>query len=77
MWRVLHEDGMAPVTSGQISMRAWEYYSTLMLADKAYNFLLLCNKWKFWNGPQDHTLPGTATGSKKMLTIQRKVRSVF
>jgi hypothetical protein len=48
LWRTLHKDGMAPATFGQISMRAWEYYSMLMLADKAYSFLLLCDdgKWK-------------------------------
>ena len=48
LWRTLEEDGMAPMTFSQISHRAWEYYSTLMLADKAYNFLLLCNdgEWK-------------------------------
>lgn len=48
LWRTLEEDGMAPATFGQISMRAWEYFSTLMLADKAFSFLLLCNdgEWK-------------------------------
>ncbi|KAF8268128.1 hypothetical protein EI94DRAFT_1700465 [Lactarius quietus] len=48
LWRTLHEDGMAPQTFGQISMKAWEYYSAMMLADKAFEFLLLCDngEWK-------------------------------
>ena len=50
LWRMLHKDGMALQTFGQISMKAWEYYSIMMLADNAFNFLLLCNdsKWKLW-----------------------------
>ena len=48
LWRTLDSDGMAPPTFGQISMRAWEYYSSTMLADEAHDFLLLCNdsEWK-------------------------------
>ena len=48
LWRTLNSDGMAPPTFGQISMRAWEYYSSTMLTDKAHDFLLLCDdgKWK-------------------------------
>ena len=48
LWRSLDSDGMAPPTFGQISMRAWEYYSSVMLADEAFNFLLLCDdgEWK-------------------------------
>ena len=48
LWRTLHEDGMAPQTFGQISMKAWEFYSSTMLADKTFEFLLLCDdgEWK-------------------------------
>ena len=48
LWRALDIDGMALPTFGQISMLAWEYYSLMMLADEALDFLLLCNdgKWK-------------------------------
>ena len=39
---------MAPQSFGQISMRAWEYYSSTMLADEAFEFLLFCDdgEWK-------------------------------
>ena len=48
LWRLLDSDGMAPPTFGQILMRAWEYYSSVMLADEVFNFLLLCDngEWK-------------------------------
>ena len=48
LWTTLDEDGMAPQTFGQISMKAWEYFSRMMLADEAHDFLLLCNdgEWK-------------------------------
>ena len=48
LWRTLNSDGMAPPSFGQILMRAWEYYSAVMLADKAFDFLLLCDngEWK-------------------------------
>lgn len=48
LWRTLDADGMAPLTFGQISYKAWEYYSSIMLADKLFNFLLLCDdgEWK-------------------------------
>ena len=48
LWRTLNSNGMALPTFGQISMRAWEYYSSMMLADKALEFLLLCDdgEWK-------------------------------
>jgi hypothetical protein len=48
LWRTLDEDGMAPATFGQISMKAWEYFSRTMLADEAHEFLLLCDdgEWK-------------------------------
>lgn len=48
LWRSLDSDNMAPPTFGQISMRAWEYYSSVMLSDEAFDFLLLCDdgEWK-------------------------------
>jgi ketosteroid isomerase-like protein len=48
LWRTLDEDGMAPQTFGQISMKAWEYFSRTMLADGAHEFLLFCDdgEWK-------------------------------
>ena len=48
LWRSLDSDGMAPPTFGQISMRAWQYYSSMMLADENLDFLLLCDdgEWK-------------------------------
>ena len=48
MWRTLDSDGMAPHMFGQISMSAWNYYSSMMLADEAFEFLLLCDdgEWK-------------------------------
>ena len=48
LWRMLDADGMAPLTFGQISYKAWEYYSSIMLADKLFDFLLLCDdgEWK-------------------------------
>lgn len=48
LWTTLDEDGMAPQTFGQISMKAWEYFSRMMLADEAHDFLLLCDdgEWK-------------------------------
>lgn len=48
LWRALDRDGMAPPTFGQISMSAWEYYSSILLADEALEFLLLCDdgEWK-------------------------------
>lgn len=41
LWRMLDSDGMAPQTFGQISMRAWQYFSSMMLADEDFDFLLL------------------------------------
>ena len=48
LWRTLDSDGMAPPSFGQISMKAWEYYSSMMLADESFDFLLLCDdgEWK-------------------------------
>lgn len=48
LWRMLHKDGMAPSTFGQISTKAWEYFTSMILLDKAFEFLLLCNngEWK-------------------------------
>ncbi|KAH9008347.1 hypothetical protein EDB83DRAFT_2531849 [Lactarius deliciosus] len=50
LWATLDEDSMAPATFGGISMKAWEYYSRMMLADEAHDFLLLCDdgEWKLW-----------------------------
>ncbi|KAI9435356.1 hypothetical protein H4582DRAFT_2171276 [Lactarius indigo] len=50
LWATLDEDGMAPPTWGGITMKAWEWYSRMMLADKAHDFLLLCDdgEWKLW-----------------------------
>ncbi|KAF8269528.1 hypothetical protein EI94DRAFT_1699444 [Lactarius quietus] len=48
LWRTLDEDGMALQTFSQISMKAWEYFSAIMLTDKSFKFLLLCKdgEWK-------------------------------
>lgn len=48
LWRTLHEDGLAPSTFGQISMKAWEYFASMILSDKTFDFLLLCEdgEWK-------------------------------
>ena len=48
IWRSLDSDSMAPQTFGQISMQAWEYYSSTMLVDEAFEFLLFCDdgEWK-------------------------------
>jgi hypothetical protein len=48
LWRTLHEDGLAPSTFGKISMKAWEYFASMILSDKAFEFLLLCDdsEWK-------------------------------
>ena len=37
-----------PQTFGQISGKAWEYFSQMLLVDKIHKFLLLCNngEWK-------------------------------
>ncbi|KAH9007894.1 hypothetical protein EDB85DRAFT_2165131 [Lactarius pseudohatsudake] len=50
LWAALDEDGMAPATFGGISMKAWEYFSRMMLTDEAHDFLLLCDdgEWKLW-----------------------------
>ena len=48
LWRTLDEEDLAPQTFGQISTKSWEYFSRLMLVDKAHDFLLLCDdgEWK-------------------------------
>jgi hypothetical protein len=48
IWQTLDEDGMAPIMFSQISLKAWEYYSHTILADKAFEFLLFCDdrEWK-------------------------------
>ena len=48
LWRTLDEDGLAPPTFGQMMPKAFEYFSRMMLADEAHNFLLLCDdgEWK-------------------------------
>ena len=43
LWRMLDEDNMAPPTFGQISLKAWEFFSLTMLTDEAHEFLLLCS----------------------------------
>jgi hypothetical protein len=50
LWRTLDEDGMVPPTFGQISQKAWEFFSLMILADEAHEFLLLCDdgEWKLW-----------------------------
>ena len=35
LWRMLDEDNMAPPTFGQISLKAWEFFSLTMLTDEA------------------------------------------
>jgi hypothetical protein len=48
LWRTLHEDSLVPSTFGQISMKAWEYFASMILSDKAFEFLLMCDdgEWK-------------------------------
>ncbi|KAI9428663.1 hypothetical protein H4582DRAFT_2135776 [Lactarius indigo] len=48
LWRTLDKCGLAPETFGKIENRAWDYYSRTLLADKAHDFLLLCDdgEWK-------------------------------
>jgi hypothetical protein len=43
LWQTLDTDGMAPQMFSQILLKAWEYFSSLMLVDKLFDFLLLCN----------------------------------
>ena len=42
LWRTLNGEGMA-TNFGQISGKAWEYFSQMLLVDKIHKFLLLCN----------------------------------
>ncbi|KAH9172275.1 hypothetical protein EDB89DRAFT_2069930 [Lactarius sanguifluus] len=48
LWRTLDKNGLAPETFGKIENRAWDYFSQMILADKAHEFLLLCDdgEWK-------------------------------
>ncbi|KAI9445606.1 hypothetical protein BJY52DRAFT_1228833 [Lactarius psammicola] len=48
LWRTLDKNGLAPETFGKILKNAWDYFSQTMLADKAHEFLLLCDdgEWK-------------------------------
>ncbi|KAH9171694.1 hypothetical protein EDB89DRAFT_1906825 [Lactarius sanguifluus] len=48
LWRTLDKNGLAPETFGKIENRAWDYFSRMILADKAHEFLLLCDdgEWK-------------------------------
>ncbi|KAI9443888.1 hypothetical protein H4582DRAFT_2189453 [Lactarius indigo] len=48
LWRTLDKCGLAPETFGKIENRAWDYYSRTILADKAHDFLRLCDdgEWK-------------------------------
>ncbi|KAI9431442.1 hypothetical protein BJY52DRAFT_1199679 [Lactarius psammicola] len=48
LWHTLDKNGLAPETFGKISKNAWDYFSRTMLADKAHEFLLLCDdgEWK-------------------------------
>ncbi len=50
IWTFLDHEGLAPETFGQISIKAWEYYSHMMLAQESFDFLLLCDdgEWKLW-----------------------------
>ena len=43
LWRTLDEEDLAPQMFGQILTTSWEYFSKLMLVDKAHDFLLLCD----------------------------------
>ncbi|KAH9021188.1 hypothetical protein EDB85DRAFT_1895799 [Lactarius pseudohatsudake] len=43
LWRTLDKNGLAPETFGKISVKAWDYFSRMILADKAHEFLLLCS----------------------------------
>ncbi|KAH9033073.1 hypothetical protein EDB85DRAFT_1890359 [Lactarius pseudohatsudake] len=48
LWRTLDKNGLAPETFSKIENRAWDYFSQTILADKAHEFLLLCDdrEWK-------------------------------
>ncbi|KAH9161496.1 hypothetical protein EDB89DRAFT_2080570 [Lactarius sanguifluus] len=48
LWHTLDKNGLAPETFGKIENRAWDYFSRTILADKAHEFLLLCDdrEWK-------------------------------
>ncbi|KAH9042403.1 hypothetical protein EDB84DRAFT_1559376 [Lactarius hengduanensis] len=48
LWCTLDKNGLAPETFGKIENRAWDYFSQTILADKAHEFLLLCDdrEWK-------------------------------
>jgi hypothetical protein len=48
LWRTLNEDSMAPPTFGQMSLKAWEFFSLTMLMDDTHKFLSLCDdgEWK-------------------------------
>jgi hypothetical protein len=48
IWRTLDKDGLAPTTFGKMIKPALEYFLRTMLADKAHEFLLLCDdgEWK-------------------------------
>ncbi|KAH9063603.1 hypothetical protein EDB87DRAFT_1681257 [Lactarius vividus] len=48
LWRTLDKSGLALETFGKIENRAWDYFSRTILADKAHDFLLLCDdgEWK-------------------------------
>jgi hypothetical protein len=76
IWRTLDEDGMAPVTFGQISLKVWEYFSHTILADEAFEYLLFCDdrEWKLrewcmrsypsWHCNRFNLTDDDATGSK-------------
>jgi hypothetical protein len=81
LWQTLDTDGMAPQMFSQILLKAWEYFSSLMLVDKLFDFLLLCNdrEWKLrewltrlylsWHCNQFNIGPDNAQGKSKYHTL--------
>ncbi|KAI9443895.1 hypothetical protein H4582DRAFT_2053663 [Lactarius indigo] len=74
LWATLDEEGLAPATFSHITDTAWEYYSHMMLADEAHDFLLLCDdrewklwEWSTWSYPSWHhnRNPGSKDGASK------------
>ncbi|KAI9441292.1 hypothetical protein H4582DRAFT_2073494 [Lactarius indigo] len=79
LWATLDEEGLAPATFGHITDTAWEYYSRMMLADEAHDFLLLCDdgewklwEWSTWSYPSWHRNrnPRSKDGSSKELDAE-------
>ena len=50
IWQTLDKDGLVSTTFGKMIKPTLEYFLRTMLADKAHEFLLLCDdgEWKLW-----------------------------